>query len=297
LDIGVNQVADVGVDAENDLTDSFRPSDPSVTLAPFFPTAQPETTFSDLAIVQHFDDKTTINAHTTKSPLRDRARKLQIINIDNGNSLEEDERTIRLGGNDNDFSLEQSIFNEILEKTTPAPTRRPFIQRPLRPVSNRQRSRARAPLPPRTTTPRIDILDRFKFEPEQPVQESRPTSPPLRQEPARTRAPLRTTSPPVFEYEYYYDYIDDIEDAVGGGHSTDYDLVPLSNKVRILSDGAPHCLDVGVFPHPFSCKKFISCFRNPGTGIVGSVYECPAYLAFDPVGGHCNWVSEIVCSN
>jgi len=38
-------------------------------------------------------------------------------------------------------------------------------------------------------------------------------------------------------------------------------------------------------------------YRNPGTGIVGSVYKCPSYLAFDPVGGRCNWVSEIVCSS
>ena len=49
--------------------------------------------------------------------------------------------------------------------------------------------------------------------------------------------------------------------------------------MRILSDGLPHCLDVGVFPHPFSCKKFINCFRNPGTGIQGSIYQCPSYLA------------------
>lgn len=292
------KVADVGAGAERGLTDSLRPSDQTVTPAPFFPTAQPDTTFSDLAIVQHFDDKTTINAKTTKFPLRARQpspRKLQIINIDNGNRLE-DSSIVRLGDNDKDFSLEQTIFNEILEKSTPAPTRRPFLQRPLQPVSNRARSRARAPLTSSKPTPQIDNLDRFKSQPEQPVQQSRPLPLPTRQEPARRRAPVRTTPAPVFEYEYYYDYIDDIEEA-GKGHSTDYDLVPLSNKVRILSDGAPHCLDVGVFPHPFSCKKFVSCFRNPGTGIVGSVYECPAYLAFDPVGGHCNWVSEIVCSN
>jgi chitinase len=68
-------------------------------------------------------------------------------------------------------------------------------------------------------------------------------------------------------------------------------------QVKILDDGNPQCLDVGVFPHPFSCKKFINCFRNPGTGITGSVYKCPSYLAFDPVGGRCNWVNEIVCAH
>lgn len=101
------------------------------------------------------------------------------------------------------------------------------------------------------------------------------------------------------EYEYYYEYLED-EDGTGSEktkHNTDYDLVPLSNKVRIMEDGSPQCLDVGVFPHPSSCKQFVNCFRNPGLGIVGSIYKCPSYLAFDPVGGRCNWVSEIVCAS
>ena len=68
-------------------------------------------------------------------------------------------------------------------------------------------------------------------------------------------------------------------------------------QVKIMSDGLPQCYDVGVFPHPFSCKKFINCYRNPGLGIVGSIYQCPSYLAFDPVGGRCNWVNEIVCTS
>jgi len=100
-------------------------------------------------------------------------------------------------------------------------------------------------------------------------------------------------SSPEYEYEYYYEYIDDDD----SGHVADYDLVPLANKVKIMSDGLPQCYDVGVFPHPFSCKKFINCYRNPGTGIVGSIYQCPSYLAFDPVGGRCNWVNEIVCTS
>merc|ERR1719367_1122872 len=99
---------------------------------------------------------------------------------------------------------------------------------------------------------------------------------------------------PEYEYEYYYDYLDDEED---NGHVADYDLVPLANKVRIGQDGLPQCYDVGVFPHPFSCKKFVNCYRNPGTGITGSIYQCPSYLAFDPVGGRCNWVNEIVCTS
>jgi len=111
--------------------------------------------------------------------------------------------------------------------------------------------------------------------------------------PAAVALPVQPASDNEFEYEYYYDYLDDDHDKP----NSDYDLVPLANKVRIQADGLPHCLDVGVFPHPFSCKKFVNCFRNPGTGIVGSIYQCPSYLAFDPVGGRCNWVNEIVCAS
>merc|ERR1711874_617097 len=111
--------------------------------------------------------------------------------------------------------------------------------------------------------------------------------------PAAVALPVQPASDTEFEYEYYYDYLDDDHDKP----NSDYDLVPLANKVRIQADGLPHCLDVGVFPHPFSCKKFVNCFRNPGTGIVGSIYQCPSYLAFDPVGGRCNWVNEIVCAS
>ena len=68
-------------------------------------------------------------------------------------------------------------------------------------------------------------------------------------------------------------------------------------QVEILNNGKPVCNDVGVFPHPGSCRKFITCSRRAvGSGIVGWVYECPSYLAFDPVGGRCNWANEFVCA-
>jgi len=101
--------------------------------------------------------------------------------------------------------------------------------------------------------------------------------------------PIQFKSKPEYEYEYYYEYLDDEP-------NRDYDLVPLANKVQVLQDGSLQCLDVGVFAHPSSCNKFINCY-NPGTGIQGSIYQCPSYLAFDPVGGRCNWVKEIVCKN
>ena len=68
-------------------------------------------------------------------------------------------------------------------------------------------------------------------------------------------------------------------------------------QVEILSNGKPECHDVGVFPHPNSCRKFVMCSRrSTGQGISGWEYECPSYLAFDPVGGRCNWATEVVCN-
>ena len=68
-------------------------------------------------------------------------------------------------------------------------------------------------------------------------------------------------------------------------------------QVTINADGTPECHDVGVFPHPGSCRQFVACSRRTLTSsIVGWVYECPSYLAFDPVGGRCNWASDVVCN-
>lgn len=102
----------------------------------------------------------------------------------------------------------------------------------------------------------------------------------------------------MYEYE---DADNDYEDSVPAPALVDtigdYDLNPLTNKVQILDNGKPVCRDVGVFPHPGSCRKFITCSRRAiGSGIVGWVYECPSYLAFDPVGGRCNWANEFVCA-
>ena len=68
-------------------------------------------------------------------------------------------------------------------------------------------------------------------------------------------------------------------------------------QVDLDDEGNAICHDVGVFPHPQSCRKFITCSRRTvSTNIVGWVYECPSYLAFDPVGGRCNWASDVVCT-
>jgi len=118
---------------------------------------------------------------------------------------------------------------------------------------------------------------------------------------------IASTPQPEYEYIEYYEYYDDEDEPqetdVVVPHKPpvktigDYDLFPLVNKVKIRADGTPECTDVGVFPHPDSCRQFVTCSRRTLTSsIVGWVYECPSYLAFDPVGGRCNWASDVVCN-
>lgn len=72
--------------------------------------------------------------------------------------------------------------------------------------------------------------------------------------------------------------------------------VALKGKVRIHGDGYIECLDMGSFPHPFSCQKFISCAKTEYGSLFGWEYTCPKGLAFDPVGGICNWSAGPVCN-
>ena len=71
-----------------------------------------------------------------------------------------------------------------------------------------------------------------------------------------------------YYYEYYYDYEDEEDDSAPSPNRPvlksidDYDLNPILNKVRILPNGKTECLDVGVFPHPHSCRKFVTCSRR-----------------------------------
>lgn len=202
---------------------------------------------------------------------------------------EEEEADNNLRTSHDSQAITQSLFDR--SRTEPPRSSRPFVGRPLRPVPPELPLRSRGPSRQRQR-PRPASASRARAPVAVPAR--RVTSSPARTPPAPTRtvAQVQSGEEDAFEYEYYYDYLDEDNSRL----NPDYDLVPLANKVRILSDGLPHCLDVGVFPHPFSCKKFINCFRNPGTGIQGSIYQCPSYLAFDPVGGRCNWVNEIVCA-
>lgn len=92
--------------------------------------------------------------------------------------------------------------------------------------------------------------------------------------------------------EQYADYSEP-EQASDSGEQQ----VALKGKVRIHGDGFIECLDMGSFPHPFSCRKFISCAKTEYGSLLGWEYTCPKGLSFDPVGGICNWSSGPVCNN
>lgn len=66
-------------------------------------------------------------------------------------------------------------------------------------------------------------------------------------------------------------------------------------KVILHDAGIIECLDQGNFPHPLSCRKFISCAKMEIGGVVGWEYTCPKGLSYDPVGGICNWAAGLGC--
>jgi len=291
---------------EDNSSSVFRPtiSDNLISIdttpTPFFPTFSPSpttTTTTPLPVIV-----------LTEEPRQrqQRPRKLEIISLEaEDNALEQTEATVQLGSGRGRSRAQLRPQTRL--QSRPAPVSR---QRAPTPVQLGGRARAPIQATSPRTTPTAAQLFQTNFQDQPPL-----TPAPVRQRVlsagdlaaalissgARGRGGSSSSSgsggvaagQPEYEYEYYYEYLDDDD----SGHVEDYDLVPLANKVRIMSDGLPQCYDVGVFPHPFSCKKFVNCYRNPGTGIVGSIYQCPSYLAFDPVGGRCNWVNEIVCTS
>lgn len=287
-----------GADTEYTSSQDFRPTVGDV-LVPTEPPPPPPTTTAALTTVVLTTTTTTTTRRPTPGP-REQPRRLEIFNVRDEEELQgetlgqdldrgEEEADNNLRTSHDSQAITQSLFDR--SRTEPPRSSRPFVGRPLRPVPPELPLRSRGPSRQRQR-PRPASASRARAPVAVPAR--RVTSSPARTPPAPTRtvAQVQSGEEDAFEYEYYYDYLDEDNSRL----SPDYDLVPLANKVRILSDGLPHCLDVGVFPHPFSCKKFINCFRNPGTGIQGSIYQCPSYLAFDPVGGRCNWVNEIVCA-
>lgn len=47
------------------------------------------------------------------------------------------------------------------------------------------------------------------------------------------------------------------------------------------------CLDVGNYPHPLSCAKYIQCAKLRGF-IEGFVFTCSSGMNFDPVAEMCS---------
>lgn len=94
----------------------------------------------------------------------------------------------------------------------------------------------------------------------------------------------RPRRPPVIDYDYY----EDEEESVVGKST-------FNGKLFLTSKGTFRCLDQGNFPHPDSCKKFITCARMVNGQVIGAEYTCPDKLSFDPVGGICNWSAGLGC--
>ncbi|XP_045490770.1 mucin-5AC isoform X2 [Pieris rapae] len=95
---------------------------------------------------------------------------------------------------------------------------------------------------------------------------------------------VKASGPKKSEFDYY----DDDQEKIG---------VKYEKETKVILDGTGNieCLDIGNFPHPSSCKKFISCARIRGGSVLGWEYICPKGLSFDPVGGICNWSAGLGC--
>ncbi|KAJ8676113.1 hypothetical protein QAD02_011899 [Eretmocerus hayati] len=98
--------------------------------------------------------------------------------------------------------------------------------------------------------------------------------------------PLRSQSykPAITDYDYYQD---EQERIISKPH----------DKLYINGRGYIECLDQGNFPHPTSCRKFISCARMVNGVTIATEYTCPSKLSFDPIGGMCNWSAGLGCSD
>ncbi|KOB71128.1 Uncharacterized protein OBRU01_14152, partial [Operophtera brumata] len=167
---------------------------------------------------------------------------------------------------------------QYLSPTTPqTTTRKVFRKKIQRRISTTIRPTTSAVLSVRSTTPTYipEVTTR-------PTQRPRMPSKKPFEKIAKTE-PIRTHKPVV-----NYDYYDDSAEKVALKYAE-------GTKVILHGKGSIECLDVGNFPHPSSCKKFISCARMEFGALLGWEYVCPQGLSFDPVGGICNWSAGLGC--
>ncbi|KAF7395647.1 hypothetical protein HZH68_009697 [Vespula germanica] len=160
------------------------------------------------------------------------------------------------------------------------------------PLRDTLRRRISTTVAPRTDSPRTSSTSlRFSTVPKTRQKVTTTTMTTTTRTTTRTRkdgtsrsSTNRPRRPPVIDYDYYEDEDTPIvEKAMYNG------------KLFLTSNGTIRCLDQGNFPHPSSCKKFITCAKMVNGLIMGAEYTCPDKLSFDPVGGICNWSAGLGC--
>ncbi|KAI4503709.1 hypothetical protein M0802_001112 [Mischocyttarus mexicanus] len=159
---------------------------------------------------------------------------------------------------------------------------------PLREILRRRISTTVAP---RTNSPRTSSTSlRFSTVPKTRQKTTKTTTTTTitttntRKEGITRSSTIRPRRPQIIDYDYYED--------------EDTPIVEKSmynGKLFLTNSGTIRCLDQGNFPHPVSCKKFITCAKIGNGLIIGAEYTCPDKLSFDPVGGICNWSAGLGC--
>ncbi|CAH0715277.1 unnamed protein product, partial [Brenthis ino] len=189
--------------------------------------------------------------------------------------------------------VRKTIYRRISSTQSPASVLPQTTQKPRR--TTRKPFEKILKNPVQTETALKDIVEKETVQKEviskEPVQKGTAQKRPIQkikfQKPAVQRVQPQVIAPvrPISEYDYY----DDSEEKVAANYET-------RTKVVLHDKGNIECLDIGNFPHPTSCKKFISCARVESGAVRGWEYICPKGLSFDPVGGMCNWSAGLGCN-
>ena len=200
---------------------------------------------------------------------------------------EEEEADNNLRTSHDSQAITQSLFDR--SRTELPCSSRPFVGQPLRPVPPELPVRSRGPSRQRQR-PRPASASRARAPVSVPAR--RVTSSPARTPPAPTRtvAQVQGGEEDAFEYEYYYDYLDEDNSQL----NPDYDLVPLAYKVtssnrtykltlqvRILLWVAslPGC---GRLPPPVLLQKVHQLLPKPGHRDPGVDIPVPLLPCFRP---------------
>ncbi|EDW00515.1 GH11816 [Drosophila grimshawi] len=183
-------------------------------------------------------------------------------------------------------------------------TRRQMIARPRRPQSVTPASGTTAVSVTPALSPPASRRQQSRRRPHKYIEVySRPPSKPASVSVSATSTTPSTAAYP-FKHRSDYEYYDD-------GHVSNKPQTRRRNglvqtqkqiqtptpmpKVIVHGRGIIECLEQGNFPHPLSCRKFISCAKFEETGgIVGWEYTCPKGLGYDGSSGMCTWAAPSV---